>query len=246
LWLRDIDVEAYVDQLREWVPYVPPVSVEKIKALHEKGDFGAVVKHIRSTMNVGVNLTLHWTCGPPPKGLEEAKAWIRLPENMPYYGTAAFKEMKLDIFVLKSTRDASTYDEFAITIAHELSHVVLESIQHPLRTEEKAVDLTAMILGFSYLYRTAAHTSCRVGYDQVQYKQNVYLTERETNAAAKILIPFRLRAKYRWRNYARENLARLVLLGFFAVLYFAFFISHEFGKYQIAAGSLTVLRAVFH
>lgn len=32
----------------------------------------------------------------------------------------------------------------------------------------------------------ATHTARRVGYDQMQYKQNVYLTERETNAAAKI------------------------------------------------------------
>ena len=76
----------------------------------------------------------------------------------------------------------------------------------------------------------ATHTARRVGYDQMQYKQNVYLTERETNAAAKILVPFRLRAKYRWRNYARENLARLVLLGVFAALYVAFIISKIFSK----------------
>ncbi len=111
--MPDIDVKAYVDQLRGLLPHVPPVSVEEIKALHQRRDFGAVVKLIRTTMNVGTNLTVHWTSGPPPKGLERANAWINLlPEKMPYYGTPAFKELKMDIFILNSFRDASTCGQF--------------------------------------------------------------------------------------------------------------------------------------
>jgi hypothetical protein len=116
-----IDIKAYIDHLRQRLPYVPPVPLQKIKALHRKGDFGGVVKLIRNTMNVGVHLTIHWTSGPPPKKIPNANAWISLPETMPYYGTSAFKEQKLDIFILKSYRDASTYDEFARTVSHELS-----------------------------------------------------------------------------------------------------------------------------
>jgi hypothetical protein len=156
--MPDIDIKSYIDQLRKALPYVPPVPVQKIKALREKSDYDSVVKLIRSTMNVGANLTVHWTSGLPPREIPNANAWISLPETMPYYGTPAFKEQTLDIFILKSYRDASTYDEFARTVSHELSHVVLESIHHPLRREEKAVDLTAMLLGFSYIYRTASHT----------------------------------------------------------------------------------------
>jgi hypothetical protein len=116
--MPDIDVKVYLDQLRRDLPYVPPIPVKKIKALHKNGGLGSVVKLIRKTMNVDVGLTIHWTSGPPP--IPGATAWIRLPEKMPRYGTAAFKELKLDIFILKSFAETATYDQFVIVVAHEL------------------------------------------------------------------------------------------------------------------------------
>jgi hypothetical protein len=234
--MPDIDVKAYIDQLRRTLPYVPPLPVEAIKALHRKRDFGGIVRLIRSTMNVGVNLRLHWTSD-APKGSENARAWIMLPEKMPHYGTSAFKKLQLDIFILKSTRDKSTYDEFAITVAHELSHVVLESIEHPLRNEEKAVDLTAMILGFSYLYRSAAHTVRTVGYNQFQHHQLGYLSEKEMDVAAKILVPSRLRARRALLKYA----VPLVILGIYVAIYAGIFVSAQWNKYQIAAAEQSEL-----
>jgi len=55
--MSKIDVKAYIDQLRETLPYVPPIPVKKIKALHKNGGLGSVVKLIRKTMNVDVGLT---------------------------------------------------------------------------------------------------------------------------------------------------------------------------------------------
>jgi hypothetical protein len=66
----------------------------------------------------------------------------------------------------------------AIAIAHELSHVVLDSIRHPLFREEKAVDLTAMLLGFRRLYLSGAHT---------EKGQIGYLSEAEVNLANHLL-----------------------------------------------------------
>ena len=88
-----------------------------------------------------------------PKGFEQTPAWVSLPENMPFYGTPESKKLTLRMFIRKSFLAQSSYAQAAIAIAHELSHVVLDSIRHPLRREEKAVDLTAMLLGFSELYR---------------------------------------------------------------------------------------------
>lgn len=192
--MSKIDVRAYLDQLRQSLPYVPPLPVQKIKALHKKGDFGGVVRLIRETMNVGVNLTLHWTSGPPPR--EKAQAWIKIPPDMPYYGTPDFKALKMNMFILKSFRDASTWDEFTIVVAHELSHVVLDSITHPLRDQEEAVDLTAMLLGFSYLYRCAAHTIRRTGLYTYKTSHLGYLSEQQVNAASKILVPYPMRARH--------------------------------------------------
>jgi hypothetical protein len=238
--MPQIDVKAYLDQLRQALPYVPPLPVQAIKALHKKRDFGGIVRLIRSTMNVEVGLTIHWTSGPPPKGLEKAKAWISLPQKMPYYGTPAFKELKLDIFILKSFIQTSNYDEFAIVVAHELSHVVLESIKHPLKTE----DLTAMLLGFSYLYRTAAHTIRRVTFsNRFENRQLGYLSQQEMDTAASILVPSRLRAKRGLLNYARENMLLIVYLGIGAAIWAGISASNKWSNYQIAAAEQSRLES---
>ena len=43
-------------------------------------------------------------------------------------------------------------------MAHELSHVVLDSIRHELRQQEEAVDLTAMHRGYGSFYFHGAHS----------------------------------------------------------------------------------------
>jgi hypothetical protein len=211
--MPETDVKAYLNQLRQALPYVPPIPIQQIKALHRKKDFGAIVRLIRSTMNVNVRLTLHWTDRPASNGHKQAPAWITVPENMPYYGTPAFRELKLDVSILKSFAANSTYQEFAITVAHELSHVVLDSIKHPLRREEKAVDLTAMLLGFSYLYRTAAHSVKRVDSHTIRTTKLGYLSPDELEAASRILIPTPMRAKRIVFEFLRENVLVIFLVA---------------------------------
>jgi hypothetical protein len=168
-------------------------------------------------MNVGVRLTVHWTDGPPQ--VQNALAWVSIPEKMPYYVTPAFKELTLHISILKSFRDRSAHDEFAIAVAHELSHVVLESIQHPLRKEEKAVDLTAMLLGFSYMYRLASHTRRYIGNHRFQTTQLGYLNSEDMDAACRILVPTKLRARRTAMEFAKRNAARLVVFGVICCTY---------------------------
>ena len=207
-----VEIGHYLHQLREKLPYVPPVRVQAIKRLHDRRDFGGIVRLIRETMNVGANLTLHWTSGPPP-AQTSARVGFNIPPLMPYYGTSEFKALKMDMFILKSFRDKSTWDEFAIVVAHELSHVILNSIAHQLRDEEKAVDLTAMLLGFSYLYRCAAHTTRRTGLSTYQKSHLGYLSEREINTASKALVPYEMRARYVATEIIKASSGLLALVG---------------------------------
>ena len=182
-YMSNIDVKAYIGQLRQALPYVPPIPVQEIKAMHRKRDLGGIVKLIRNTMNVNVRLTLHWT----DQVRGDALAWVSLPEKMPYYGTPEFAKIRIDMFIRRSFAEARPYNEFAMAVAHEFSHIVLDSIHHPLRREEKAVDLTAMILGFSYLYRRGAHTVERVGLNRYANRRLGYLSERDLDAACRQL-----------------------------------------------------------
>jgi hypothetical protein len=59
----------------------------------------------------------------------------------------------------------------AAGFAHELAHVVLCSINHKLQEDEKAVDLTAMILGYDKFMSKATSTMTEwVGFNTTRYR----------------------------------------------------------------------------
>jgi hypothetical protein len=123
---------------------------------------------------------------------------------MPFYGTVAFKETTIKMFLRKSFLAQSSYGQAAIAIAHELSHVVLDSIQHPLRRDEKAVDLTAMLLGFSHLYHSASLTVRESTLkNTVTFTRLGYLSDRELRTACRLLIPLRWRVLQGLRPFYR-------------------------------------------
>jgi hypothetical protein len=182
--VADAHIGSVIDQLRQHLPHVPPIAARRLKALHKSRDYEGMVRLIRSAMSLDVRLLVGWVSSGGPKEMAQAPAWVELPANMPFYGTPEFKKLSIRLFLRKEFLESHSYDKVGIAIAHELSHVVLDSIHHPLRKEEKAVDLTAMLLGFSRLYMVAAHTS----------KGTLgYLTSSELGAAARILVPIRFR-----------------------------------------------------
>jgi hypothetical protein len=123
---------------------------------------------------------------------------------MPPYGSDEFKELRLDMYLRKSFLDQSAYDQIAIAIAHELSHIVLESIRHPLRRCEKAVDLTAMLLGFSGLYASGAHKEQQV-YDTITIHGLGYLSIEEVMLAYELLTGSRAKRVPQIARAARQR-----------------------------------------
>ena len=76
---------------------------------------------------------------------------------------------------IRSFLEQRPFDEVSIGIAHELSHLVLDSIKHPLRHCEKAVDLTAMMLGFRRLFATGTYKEIR-HQNHLEVRQQGYLS----------------------------------------------------------------------
>jgi len=210
--MSQINVAAYIKQLREVLPHAAPISRDRLKVLHRRKDYEGMVRLIRRAMNLDVKLRVAWVNSGGPKGFESAPAWVLMPERMPYYGTPEFKKLTLEVFIRKSFLEQNSYTKAAVAIAHELSHVVLDSIQHPLRREEKAVDIAAMLLGFSDLYRRAAIEK-RYFRGRIEISGLGYLTEAELNEACRILLPVRFRVLHRLRDKAKREAPRLMLLA---------------------------------
>ena len=176
------NIEAYLHQLQQALPYVPPIPVEALYSLHIAQDYEGMVQLIKNTMNIDVCLRV----GGVNSGGRDAPAWIELPPNMPFYGSSAFREMTITMFIRRSFLEQSTYDQAAIVVAHELSHIVLDSIGHPLRREEKAVDLTAMLLGFCALYASGCYRE-ETSQNGTSIRTLGYLSQEEVELANQIL-----------------------------------------------------------
>jgi hypothetical protein len=67
----------------------------------------------------------------------------------PIYGTWAFKQMECIIAIDLPHFSSHSFETFAAGISHELCHIILDCIYHPLRKMETVVDLLAMVLGFA-------------------------------------------------------------------------------------------------
>ncbi|MFA5994235.1 MAG: hypothetical protein WC823_04720 [Parcubacteria group bacterium] len=84
--------------------------------------------------------------------IQSSPAFIIFPRDLPLFGTQGFREFKLALFIFNWAIERS-FESFIMCIAHELAHIVLYTIKHPLCHEETAVDITAILLGFYDVFR---------------------------------------------------------------------------------------------
>jgi hypothetical protein len=184
----NFDVKTFLQELRKTISYVPPITAVELKYLHKTRDHKGIVRLVKRTMNIeDITFQVFWVpAGAANKGeTRDWPAWVELPSDMPFFGTQPFKDLVIKKFFRKELFERA-YDEAAAAVAHELSHVVLESIRHPLRKCEKVVDLTAMILGFSGLYRSACYKERRTE-NTTEIMTLGYLSREEIQLAYEIL-----------------------------------------------------------
>lgn len=81
---------------------------------------------------------------------EGITAQVIIPGNLPTYGTPALNNYPITIKVSENcTKHVPT---FAMIVAHELTHVLFYSLNHPQKDNEIYTDLNAMMQGFLNIY----------------------------------------------------------------------------------------------
>ena len=78
-------------------------------------------------------------------------AQVSIPSYLPFYGTQGMVNFPINVRVSKNCTENPA--SFISIIAHELSHIVLHSMQHKQKENEFYTDLTAMIMGFAGIMR---------------------------------------------------------------------------------------------
>jgi len=193
-------IQSYIAQLRASLGAMKPVSEGRLRELFNRQDYTGMVKAIRDNMGLNLRVRVGIVNEGGPVG---APAWVSAPKPMPLFGTAEFQRTLVTVFLRKAFVGSHYFEEVAIAIAHELSHIVLFGINHPLQECEEAVDLTAMLLGYRNLY--IAGSFCEVvptsfrgsfnkfieiwvtGVERRTYRTFGYLTPEEVKYAGAIL-----------------------------------------------------------
>jgi hypothetical protein len=107
---------------------------------------------VKGALGLSCQLQLAKVSSGGPSGVP---AWVNLPEHaehIPLFGSRLFSESRFVVYVRKEFLFQRDIHEITCAFAHECCHIILESVRHPLRKEERAVDLAAMLLGFSEVY----------------------------------------------------------------------------------------------
>ena len=117
--------------------------------------------------------------------------WIELPERMPTVGTAEFNRTSVTVNVRRDILKTKPFSWVVAGFAHELSHVVLSSVGHRLQHDEKAVELTAMILGYQRYIGDAEVTETKFSWSLmllfgVMYWQDETCGRRQITRCAQI------------------------------------------------------------
>lgn len=151
-----------------------PVDDAELARHYSARDYTEMLRYIRNSMRLNLRLKL----GVVTDGGPAAPAWVEMPERIPLFGTKEFKELQLRVFLRRSFIEKSGFEQLVVVLAHEMAHIVLDSIRHPLHRTEEAVDLTAMMLGYRDFFTTGcAYTAYA---SDMQWHQRLFDWFKET------------------------------------------------------------------
>lgn len=185
-------IESHINALRaSFGPVRPSIAEDELQLLYNRRDYAGMANHIRNILHLDMRVFL----GLVNSGGPNAPAWIAVPAVMPLFGTPAFKRLAVTMYLRKSFLAGSCFDGVVCAIAHEFCHVILDATIHPLRLQEEAVDLTAMLLGFRDFYvtgcRSVRDASSRedilAGSRVSEIRTQGYLTYEEVGYAAEYM-----------------------------------------------------------
>jgi hypothetical protein len=144
-------------QIRTWVSTLtqlfgdprPLIDPKPLHELHAQARYVELVKAMLPQFGIKhhLNIELVDSAGPA-----NAPAWITF-EKVSLFGLGLFPRTRR---TLRMSKPFLAVAPFAVTVtaaAHELSHLALEALGHPLFQEEKAVDLTGMLFGYRGLWQ---------------------------------------------------------------------------------------------
>ena len=192
----DGDLLIFLSQLIASFGLRKPFESASARKKFSNGNLTGVMAEIKRHFNLGCRLTMVYVKGDiypflaksnigddllRADFLEKALGGVKdpmvvlSPECVPMFGTQDFKNTLFRIAVDVTLFSTLPFETFASVAAHEVSHILLYCVYHPLQDIEAAVDLTAMVMGFCELMHVgSSHERFEVGYLTKPQRDLVY------------------------------------------------------------------------
>lgn len=147
--VRAEEIDRWLASLSQSLKVVAPLETASLRRMHAEERYTDMVGETMRRMHIHLGVRVGYI---KSGGSESTPAYVQMPERMPPFGTDAFRRTKVTMFIRRSFLAQAHFEAALSAIGHEASHVVLNSIGHPLRGQEEAVDLTTMMLGLADTY----------------------------------------------------------------------------------------------
>ena len=188
-------ISELIDDLYNTIGLRKPIAYKPLIAMLKKQKTSDVVNMVKDYFNLPVKLEIEYTTNFQTKSLalehsyfvEEISAQVLIPPFIPMYGTDELANTVINIKISPYCWKHPYL--FLVILSHELSHILMYSLNYHRKENEIATDLTAIMLGFVDLYKIAFKKTYKQGY--LSYKQFVF-AHKKVNA----LIKDRSRKRY--------------------------------------------------
>lgn len=170
-----------------------PINEAGLRSSFEKKDIAAMVLEISKYFGIKNNLRL----GMVSSGGPQAPAWTEVPESAHGISPLLFSSLHLTVCVRKTFVVSETFEGVAYCLAHELAHIAMGGVYPMFLKNERAVDLLAMLLGFSEIIARVAQSDgipkaiVHDGMLDVCVSQRGYLSPAERMFAREVLANMR-------------------------------------------------------
>jgi hypothetical protein len=129
-----------------------PKNIATLRSAYSTKEFNGLVGCMLDQFHLDMRMRIGRVSVPHASG---SQIWISMPAILPIYGSGEFRKVLVTLYVYRTYLLEEPLESIIAAVAHECSHVVLNAINHPLRSYEKVVDLTGMFFGYSeyFLYQ---------------------------------------------------------------------------------------------
>lgn len=164
-------IDSAVDELMQLLGVKERIEYGYLQDMLEEGKAKDCVEAIAHTMGLPISVILSYVpsvyrgtstfgqrftsheivktigTGKIRKGTESITAQVSAPSILPFFGSPSLKNYFVTV---KVSDNATKYPiTFMAIMAHELSHILLRTMQHREKDNEVYTDLTSMLLGFN-------------------------------------------------------------------------------------------------